>query len=85
MISNGYAALKKYRDIINYLGAKILPNFRNGYKMILNRRGNLNKFSLIALIVTYQPRVALRSLSKENGVPVANDLDMTSSIHYLAP
>lgn len=87
MIASGYAALKIYRVIINYLVAKIVAYFRNGYrhKTILNRREKLIKFSWAVLIVTYQPREALRSLSKENDVSRANGLDRTSSTRYLAP
>jgi hypothetical protein len=43
------------------------------------------KFSFETLIVTYLPRVALRSLSKENGVSSAKGLDTTSRTHPLGP
>jgi hypothetical protein len=43
------------------------------------------EFSLAALIPAYQPRVALRSLSKENSVSSAKGLDRTSRAHSVAP
>jgi hypothetical protein len=47
-------------------------------------KGKFTKVSLATLILTYQPRVALQSLSKQNAVSSAEGLDMMSSYHSLA-
>jgi hypothetical protein len=53
-------------------------------KQLENNKGTHQVF-VINIDLTYQPRMALRSLPKENGVSSARGLDRTSATHFLAP
>jgi hypothetical protein len=78
---------KTHTAIINYLDDEKVVYFLNGYryKHEVTWKQQLVKFSMATLFVTYQLRVALRCLSKENGVLSTKGLGRTNRTHSLAP